>query len=236
MLTLTLAVIARFIRWCWTHKRTAAESALCLAFLFLGWRYNSDGARLRRQAAEAQGLAAGVSLQLKMTQNQLEISRRDASGKIVYRNVYVPAEGGVTIDQKERAASQSRLDDLAARLKSALAAGNAGLAGSLRTQIDQVDPSLAIKIQDHGFTVKPGYGFDWALAGVRPRLDIKWAYYQRYGLLVGGGANGVGPGISRHLDDVIWGHPANVELFFQWNAVRFYPGYAAYSIGLRSNF
>lgn len=231
-----LEMLKNAATWSWGNKRAAIEIAMVVALVFLGWRYNSDKALLHKQLEESQGLAAGIGLQLKITQNQLEITKRDAQGKITYRNVYVAPEGSVIVDQKEQSALLTQLDDLAAKLKAATAAGNTKEENAIQKQIDQIDPGLAVKVVDHGFTFKPGYGLDWANQGIKPRLDFKWYYLKRYGAIAGGGPNGMGPGVSRHVDDIIWGHPQNVEVFVQYNVVSFYQGDAKWTVGVRSNF
>jgi hypothetical protein len=227
---------ANIFQWIWANKRAVGEGVLVLSLVLLGWRYNSDRAQLHKQIEEAQGLAAGIGLQLKITQNQLEITRRDSTGKVTYRNIYVAPEGYVMVDQKEQSALQQQLGDLTDKLKAATKAGNTKEANGIQKQIDQINPGLAIKVVDHGWTFKPGYGADWANHGTKVRLDFKYFYWGRYGLIAGGGPNGFGPGVSRHIDDVIWGRPANVEVFAQFNALRFQSGTLQYTVGLRSNF
>lgn len=220
----------------WGHKREAAEAILVFAFLILGWRYNVDKKKLQQDVSEAHGLAANLSQQITFKNNELETVKRDSNGKIVYRNVYVPPEGSVQIDQQKKDALQAQVDDLTARLKVAVSNGNTKDADKIQKEISNVDPGLAVTIVDHGWAMKPGYGLDWANQGIKPRLDFKWAYYKRYGLIFGGGENGVGPGISRHIDDLVPGNFSNLEVFTQWSAVRFYPNGSLWTIGARSNF
>lgn len=224
------------IRWCWSHKRAAAELALAVALLILGWRYNSEKAAWQKQVSDANGLAAGIGLQLKITQNQLQIMRRDSSGTVTSKTVYLAPEGYVIIDQKQKDALEKKISDLTAQLNAAIASGDSKAISKINSQISQVDGGIAVTVVDHGFTFKPGYGLDWSNQGVKPRLDFKYYYYRRYGLIAGGGPNGLGPGISRHLDDIIWGNPQNVEAFLQYNAIRFYGGSANVTVGVRSNF
>jgi hypothetical protein len=86
-----------------------------------------------------------------------------------------------------------------------------------------------------GMTAKPGFGAEWGGKGIQPYMDLKWAYWGRYSGLVGGSLKGIGPGISRHLDDVLWGRPRNAELFLNYKVIRD-PSYPSVVIGVRSNF
>lgn len=229
-------ILRDVLTWSWDHKRAAGEILLGVMLLFLGWRYNVDQAALKKKADDASGLAAGIGLELKITQNQLEIAKREADGSISHKDIYVPPEGYVLVDQKEKDALQKQVDDLTAKLNAAIKNGDSKEADNIKTEIGKIDPGIAIKVKDHGFTFNPGFGLDWADRGVKIRVDFKWAYYNRYGLIFGGGPNGIGPGLTRHIDDIIWGHPKNVEVFGQWNALKPYTGTANYTFGLRSNF
>jgi hypothetical protein len=96
---------------------------------------------------------------------------------------------------------------------------------------------VVVIIKDKGFTAKPGFGIEYAGYGLSPRLDLKLAYYKRYSLLVGGGKDGLDVSASRHLDDILFWRPANVELFLGY---IFLPigndGRRLPVAGLRSNF
>ena len=104
---------------------------------------------------------------------------------------------------------------------------------------DPVKPGddVVVIIKDKGFTVKPGFGIEYAGYGLSPRLDLKLAYYKRYSLLVGGGKDGLDVSASRHLDDILFWHPQNAELFLGY---IFLPigndGRRLPVAGLRSNF
>lgn len=100
---------------------------------------------------------------------------------------------------------------------------------------DNPNSPVVIITKDRGWTFRPGLGIEWANNGLSPRLDIKLAYYQRYSLLVGGGKGGVDLSASRHLDDILYGSPRNIEAFAGYRFIRM-PGGGPVVVGLRMNF
>ncbi len=58
-----------------------------------------------------------------------------------------------------------------------------------------------VKVKDWGFTANLGGGVVYS-GKFEPMLDLKWFYWKRYGLTLGVTRQGVGLGVSRHLDDV----------------------------------
>jgi hypothetical protein len=236
ILTMLAGAIRSSLEWSWGHKRTAAELAMAVVILIGGWRYNRLQAAAAATKAQQEGLAAGLREQIKLTNGQLEITRREVNGKIVYKRIYVPEEGSVVITQKEEDTMRKQLADLAAKLAAATAKGDTKAASEINTEIDKIGNDVDVKIVNKGITFRPGYGLDWSNHGIKPRLDFKAFYWNRYSMLVGGGENGVGPGISRHIDDIMWGHPQNVEIFAQWSAFTLNAGDSRYVVGLRSNF
>jgi hypothetical protein len=110
----------------------------------------------------------------------------------------------------------------------------------LQKEIDRLllklnHPESEMVVKDFGFTFKPGFGAEWAGYGIQPRLDAKLAYYKRYSLIAGGSRNGLDVGVSRHLDDILWGSPNNIEAFIVWKFIRMY-GAQAIALGIRANF
>lgn len=221
--------------WAVTHKRLVAEAFLVLILCVGGWLYNRQQRIMADEKAKAEGLAADLREKITMANNELVRVSRDAEGKIVYKRVYVPPEGSVVITQKEEAALRAKMAELADKLAKAIAKGDATEAERLRNEMGRAG-DVDVKIKNKGFTLKPGFGFDWANQGVKPRLDLKWAYWDRYSLLVGGSANGLGVDVSRHIDDIMWGRPQNVEIFAGYKFFRFRPETTAWAGGLRANF
>lgn len=238
MLVTSIYQIAKdLVSLAWGHKRVALEAGLIAMLLLLGWRHDSDRKKLEQDAAQAHGLAADLSQQITIKNNELQILKRNAAGETIYTQVYVPPEGYVTISEKEKLSMQKQLADLGAQLKDALASGNLGAVNDIRKKINDLGSATIVDVHDHGFTLKPGFGMDWANEGLKPRLDFKWYFWRRYGLIFGGSANGVGPGISRHLDDLLPGRPNNLEIFAGYNVITF-NGYRPRTsvIGLRIGF
>ena len=234
-----LSKVVDGIKWAFSHPRLALELALVVALLLVGWRYNKKQAELAKVQAEAGVLEDGLKLQISVVNGQLEVLRKKLDGTTSVEHVYVPPEGSVVIKQKE-------LDTLKSKLQWLMnALGNATTAEEreklqdeirkLREQLGNTDTIVTVK--DKGFTVKPGFGLEWAGYGISPRLDLKLYYYKRYSLLFGGGRDGLDVSVSRHLDDILFWHPQNVELFAGY---LFLPiGHDVQRlpvVGLRSNF
>ena len=92
-----------------------------------------------------------------------------------------------------------------------------------------------IKIKDKGFTCRPGFGGAYGSYGFSGILDLKLAYFKRYSAGVNANTHMAGVFVSRHLDDIIWGHPANAEVFIGYGLLRG-AGVQPISAGVRSNF
>lgn len=238
---LELAAVVYALRaglsWMWAHKRAAGELVLALALLVGGWMYNRKTAELRQAAAERAQLADGLRGQITLRDGQIEILRRE-NGEIIASHQYIPPEGSVVITQKDMRTMRERINELTNLM--AHAASPAEFK-KLQAELDNLRAKLAesdvvIIVKDRGITLKPGYALDWSNHGIKPGLDFKLYYLGRYSAIIGGSENGVGPRISRHLDDVLWGRPRNVEFFIGYNFFRFQSADAAPIIGIRSNF
>lgn len=204
----------------WHHKRTALEVSLVAVLLFVGWRGDRARSRLEQEKREAEGLAAGLQQQITLKDGELEVLRRDSNGNTHRERVYVPPEGYVVISEKERSALQDKLNSLSQALKDAIARGDSRAADELRRRIDEAGSDTVIKVHDHGFVFRPGGRVDYANEhGLALGLDIKWYFWKRVGLVAGGTRNGIGPGISYHLDQLPYLHPRNLELFFNYNVI-----------------
>ncbi len=221
--------------WALTHKRAVAEAFLVATIVAGGWMYNRQQRIMADEKAKAEGLAADLREKITFAHNELERISRDAEGKVIVKRVYVPPEGSVVVTQKEQAALQAKMAELADKLAKALAKGDQREADRLRDEMGHAG-DVDVVVKDKGFTLKPGFGFDWANHGLKPRVDLKWAYWGRYSLLIGGSENGIGPDLSRHIDDIMWGHPQNVEIFIGYKILRFEPGSSTIAGGLRANF
>ncbi len=68
------------------------------------------------------------------------------------------------------------------------------------TKIDEPEKPPEIVIKDRGFTSRLGAGLVYSGEPL-PMLDLKWAYWRRYSLLLGMTPAFGGLGVSRHIDD-----------------------------------
>jgi hypothetical protein len=229
-------------KWAYQHARLTLELVLVLILLFLSWRYNRKVEELDQANAEHGQLAQGLSQQITVANGQIEILKRE-KGKVIVQKVFVPPEGSIVV--KEADWVQLNIDYI--MLQSQLASGNLTpeQRKALEKQISELLAKIAalmkngqgttVTIKDKGLTLRPGFGAEWAGYGLSPRLDIKWAYFKRYSVLVGGGKDGLDISVSRHLDDLLWWHPMNVELF---SGYRLFHTSSSLPIvvGLRANF
>ena len=94
-------------------------------------------------------------------------------------------------------------------------------------------PTITIKTK--GFCLRPGFGAIYGSYGLSGELDLKLAYLSRYSAGIHGNTHMLGAFVSRHLDDLIWGHPKNVEFFVGYGLIR-RTDVAPLSAGIRSNF
>jgi hypothetical protein len=224
------------VTWAIEHPRLTLELALVGLLLFIGWRYNRAQDELSKSRLESGQLEEGLRQEIRVRNGQLEVLRKE-KGKVVVERVYVPPEGAVFIKQKDLEELHKKYRELLAR------AGQATTPEErerLQREIDRLmgelnKPDTEIVVRDKGFTLRPGFGVEWAGQGIGPRLDLKWAYYKRYSFLVGGGKSGADVSISRHIDDLVWGRPQNVEVFGGWKFLRM-PGASQVVFGLRANF
>ena len=208
--------LAQGIKFAFANVRITLELLLVLALVLAGWAYNRKVAQLQAATAQFGQLSADLKHQITVKDNQIQILNRKPNGKVEVHTVYVPGEGTVTVVYSTQPAP-----------------------GAIHNPppghpIDLGDGTI-VYVKDKGTCFKPGFGFDYD--GWKPRayVDAKLFFYKRYGAGVGGSTGGLGIMASRHLDDVLFFHPENVELFFSYRVLRIGNGNTC-SIGLRSNF
>lgn len=100
---------------------------------------------------------------------------------------------------------------------------------------DNPNPDPILIVKTRGLCFRPGIGLEMGSKGLQGRLDAKWGYWGRYSGLVGGTKYGLGIGVSRHVDDVLWFKPRNTEVFVQYSILR-HLDWAPIAIGIRTNF
>lgn len=96
------------------------------------------------------------------------------------------------------------------------------------TKENEPNKSPEVKIKDWGFTAKLGGGVVYS-GKLEPLLDLKWFYWRRYGLTLGATRQGIGIGITRHVDDVLRFQNIEMICFASPNDNKF-------TIGVRFNF
>ena len=224
------------MKWAFNNRRLVAEAVLIACLIFLGWQYNRKQEELSRVRLEKGQMEEGLKQEIRVRDGQLEVLRKE-KGKVTVERVYVPPEGSVFIKQKDLDELYKKYKELVVKLGQAMTPEERE---RLQREIERLmgelkKPDTEIVIKDRGFTIKPGLGAEWSGIGIGPRLDLKLFYFKRYSALIGGGRGGVDVSASRHLDDILWGRPSNIEAFLGYKFLVM-PGYGPVVLGIRMNF
>lgn len=193
------------------YVRLTEHLVLVVALLIAGvWyhRYNTE--KLARVNADiaSKGLAADTLARYTLHDRELLQQVRDAQGRTVIHTIYVPAEGSVT----------------EVVTKPDVVSGVIIKPGATTVVVN--DWGLTSRFQ-YGLIIIPGskvslnYEGDNVSLPAVPTLNWKYFYWHRWSALVGINPIFVGPGISRHIDDITpkFLHFDNAELglFGGWN-------------------
>jgi hypothetical protein len=203
------------IKLAFANPRLAIELLMVAAILIGGYLYNKKTAELAEAKTQFGALAEDLKSQITIKDGQIQVLNRRKDGKVETQTVYVPGEGTVTVITTTVTVHGPAVKPPG-------------------TAIDLGDGTI-IYVKDRGFTFKPGFGLDFDAVKLRPYLDAKLIYFKRYSASVGGTPAGVGITVSRHLDDILYFRPRNVELFLHYRVLRRSDA-TPVSIGIRSNF
>ena len=202
------------LSWTWSNPRLFLELLLVAALLVGGWLYRRQQRELEESKLQYGKLADNLNQQITIKDNQIQILKRMKDGKVQYQNVYLPPEGWFIIQKPKPEPNPDP---------------------GKPPDPNKPLPEDIIIIKYKGLCFRPGMGFEYGNKGLQAHLDAKVAFYKRYSLILGGTRYGLGPGITRHLDDWMWIKPANAELFMAYNVLRALD-LAPVTIGIRSNF
>jgi hypothetical protein len=207
--------------WALRNPRVALEVTLVALVAFYGWRYHKKAAQLDMAQVQAEGLEKDLKQKITIANNEIEILKRE-NGVTTVRRIYVPPEGSVVIRKKDQEAQQRKLAEILDSLKAASLDKDA-LARRIQELMGhkEGDGAEEIIVKNKGLTFRPGFGMDYTGVGLQPRLDFKFAYWDRWGAIAGGSYNGIGLGVSRRLDDIIWRKMQNLEAFLGYNFITF---------------
>ena len=97
------------------------------------------------------------------------------------------------------------------------------------------NPEPVVTVKTRGTCFKPGVGVEVGSKGLQAHLDAKVGFWDRYSALVGGSRYGIGVGVSRHLDDILFFKPKTVEFFGFYSLLRA-TDMSPFTVGLRTNF
>jgi hypothetical protein len=212
-----------------------------------------DKERALKEAAQlaSKGLPPDVLAQYTFQNNKLIELVKNAQGKTEVKTVYVPDEGKITVVTKERDEAIKKYQDLLEQLKNAKTPEQTKkIEGELKAVSDGLNKAPDITATTWGLTSRFGYGMvispghsltftstdgNHFKLPVSPELDWKWGYYNRYSGLLQANIFYVGPGVTRHIDDITprWMHVNNLE----WGLSGGLQWTGGYAIGtnLRSN-
>ncbi|HET6456647.1 MAG TPA: hypothetical protein VFI02_19780 [Armatimonadota bacterium] len=241
VIDVVLSFLVDGIKWAVRRPRLAVEGLLVVALLLGGWKYNralEDAQRARDEHAQ---LEEGLREKITLKDNELEIIRRE-NGKVTVERIYVPPEGSIVIKRKDHEAQMVKYKQALGLLEQAVKdhGTESREANRLRDlirdlRIGMESPGETV-VENKGFVLRPGFGLEVGRRGVKPRLDLKLAYWHRYSVLAGGSEYGLGVGASRHLDDWVWLRPKNVEWYVEYKPLRFDRQDWIVTSGLRANF
>ena len=233
-----LVLMGDGFKWALNNMRLALELILVVALLIGGWMYNRKDAQLRSVQAATGQLEEGLKQQITIRNGQIEVLRKE-NDKLSQHQSYVPPEGYVTIKQTDLTKLSKDYQDLIDKLSHATTPDERKKLEeqikALLAKLNSGTQGVTVVVKDKGFCLRPGIGVEGSSRGIEPRLDLKWAYFKRYSALLGGSRAGVDISVSRHLDDLIWGHPQNAEFFGGYKFIPLYGG-SWYAVGLRLNF
>jgi hypothetical protein len=214
--------------------RLALEALLVAAVVAGGWMYNRKTEELESARTQAGKLEESLKGKISIVSGQLEILKRE-KGRVIRERIFTPPEGSIVIKERDYSKLENKYRELLVNLKASKPEDRKAIEKEVENVLEEIKNPVIITVKDRGFTFKPGFGMEWS-SKIMPdtRLDFKFAYFKRYSALVGGSKGAVGLSVSRHLDDILWFRPMNIELFGQYNLLRF--NNTRWSFGLRSNF
>ena len=225
------------VKWAYNNTRLFVELVLVVLLVVVGWCYNRKAAELQKAKTEAGQLADGLQAQIQLKNGELEILRRRPDGTVSRDTVFVPQEGGATVQQKDMAELQKKYNEAQDKLaKSTSPEERKALQEEIaRLSKELKKTELVVIVKDKGFCLRPGIGVEYGGLGLQLRGDLKVAYYKRYSVLLGGSRHGLDIGASRHLDDVLFWKPQNLEVWGAYKYLRMNGGNAVAG-GLRVGF
>lgn len=206
-----------FNKWLRRVERLAIVALLISLGVFRHLYTVEKDAREVSQEALAK-LPANILARYIIQNRTLTAQVRDAKGKVVQKVIYIPDEGKVEVVTKEKDVLQQKYDELTKKI---IAAKTPSEIETLKEQLNgvvqDINNNTTIQVRDWGLTSRFGFGL---VAGpgvksslrttsgrnldvpIAPMLDWKYAYFHRYSATLQINPIFVGPGFSRHIDDI----------------------------------
>ena len=198
------------ISWLISKPRLLFEIVLVAALLVAGFLYRKQEVALAEAQVQYGKLAANLQQQITIKNNEIQVLKR-IKGKVELQTVYVPGEGHIIIQQSTPTVHY--------------------VYGSSYT----VPGDITVIVKTKGWCFRPGMGLGYGPKGFQGLLDAKFGYYSRYSSLATVTKSSIGVSISRHIDDIMFFKPENVEVFATYNLIKQQEA-SSFLVGIRSNF
>ncbi len=198
-------------------ERSLLIAALVAAGSF-SYLYNMEVENREAGELMREGLPKGVLAKYVIRNRELTKMVKDAEGKTRVVKIYIPDEGKVTVITKERDQAIEEYKEVLERLKTMTDEEEIRKAKkTLDGLIGDVNKPPEVIVKNKGFTSRFGYGMTIGLDSstevdlgndrkldlpIMPMLDWKFVYWKRWSATVGVTPRDIGPGITRHIDDI----------------------------------
>jgi len=201
-------------------KNIQVTLLIILACVAAGYSYlyNREVANRERLELISEELPPGILSKYIQENRRLVKLVRDTEGKTRVETIYVPDEGRVIVITKERDQAVAAYRELIEKIKKMTNAGEIEDAKrTLEELLEEAKRPPKVIVKNRGFTSRFGYGM---IIGpglgvsintrsgklnipVLPVLDWKWGYWKRFSATVQINPRYIGPGITRHIDDIM---------------------------------
>jgi hypothetical protein len=242
-------VIKNVFGWAWQNKNAAAYIVLAIVIAWLTWRNNNLSKANQKLEIEKKGLPENIEFIGELKANKFKLTYRDSKGATIYKEYYIPSEGGVKfvkyVDLRKYDANSGfsgQASGVLPKIPSLNPIDNllGGLFG--KKDSDKKDGEIDPVIDRMGFTFRPGIAalYDGGFNPSRPitvGVDAKLVYISRFSAGLGTTIDYPYIWVSRHVDDIIPFIPVNnLELNIGYGKPYSNFSTSVFAIGGRTNF
>ena len=200
-----LISVLNFIKIIFTKPREVLIGLLIIALCLFIVTSKIKDKKINDLTTQLSQLPPGTTQIVTVYQDKIKILEKTVDGKVVYRDRYLPPEGYIMITAKEQEEALKKYEDLIKRLLTVTdleELKKIQIELSSMTALLQTPPT--VDIHDWGFTFKSGIGSVYIPRdeAMHTFLDFKFFFWRRYSLTTFIEKEGIGLGITRHIDDV----------------------------------